>query len=565
MSVFSSSALPAATVVRLPSSRNRLSHTTAAVCALAASLSLHATDVTVQPSAGSGFVVKDATGTNERLRVQESGAINLPAVPAAPAQSQGLCISTSGQLGPCSGGTGASYTAATGLALTGTTFSVAPTYRLPQGCAANEVAQWNGTAWSCGASGALPVGAANQTLRYDASNALVANSLFQAFADGGLLASSASGSSSIPVEGPGTRLMWYPGKGAIRAGYVDGTQWDDVKIGFHSAAFGGYTTASGFASTATGFDSVASGERSTAMGWGSIASGIASTAMGGATASGGSSTAMGDGATASGTASTAMGYLTTASGEVSTAMGYSTTADGNHSTAMGSSVHTVGHTGSFIYGDAAHSGVVGNTADNQFLALAYGGVQFWTGEDPVTHVLMQGAELKPGSSSWTVLSDRNAKTAIQPVDGREVLKKVAGLPLNTWQYKTQDAKYRHMGPMAQDFYAAFQLGESDKGIDTVDADGVALAAIQGLHTLVVEFKSLFMEKSAATSVRLDEKDHEIATLRAELQAQKKEIAAQKARLAELKSLAGDLAEMKAQLADLRKLPTSATTVTLRHP
>ena len=38
-----------------------------------------------------------------------------------------------------------------------------------------------------------------------------------------------------------------------------------------------------------------------------------------------------------------------------------------------------------------------------------------------------------------------------------------------------------MGPMAQDLYAAFSLGESDTGIDTIDADGVARAAIQGVN------------------------------------------------------------------------------------
>lgn len=53
--------------------------------------------------------------------------------------------------------------------------------------------------------------------------------------------------------------------------------------------------------------------------------------------------------------------------------------------------------------------------------------------------------------------------------------------MQTWNYNSQDAAVRHLGPMAQDFKAAFGLGESDTGITTVDADGVALAAIQGLH------------------------------------------------------------------------------------
>ena len=58
------------------------------------------------------------------------------------------------------------------------------------------------------------------------------------------------------------------------------------------------------------------------------------------------------------------------------------------------------------------------------------------------------------------------------------------VPISTWNYKTQDASVRHMGPMAQDFHEAFGLGEDDKHITTVDADGVALAAIQGIHEIV---------------------------------------------------------------------------------
>ena len=55
------------------------------------------------------------------------------------------------------------------------------------------------------------------------------------------------------------------------------------------------------------------------------------------------------------------------------------------------------------------------------------------------------------------------------------------LPLTTWNYKTQEKTIRHIGPMAQDFASAFEVGEDDKHITSTDADGVALAAIQGLN------------------------------------------------------------------------------------
>ena len=53
-------------------------------------------------------------------------------------------------------------------------------------------------------------------------------------------------------------------------------------------------------------------------------------------------------------------------------------------------------------------------------------------------------------------------------------------------YKSQDPSIRHVGPMAQDFHAAFRLGEDDKHISTVDADGIALVAIQALYEIVKE-------------------------------------------------------------------------------
>jgi hypothetical protein len=87
-----------------------------------------------------------------------------------------------------------------------------------------------------------------------------------------------------------------------------------------------------------------------------------------------------------------------------------------------------------------------------------------------------------------ITSDRNAKEKFQPVNPRKVLDKVARLPITEWQYKTQEGA-RHIGPMAQDFHDAFALGHDDKHITSVDEDGVALAAIQGLNEKVNEMKS----------------------------------------------------------------------------
>jgi hypothetical protein len=89
------------------------------------------------------------------------------------------------------------------------------------------------------------------------------------------------------------------------------------------------------------------------------------------------------------------------------------------------------------------------------------------------------------SGTITGGSDRNIKEHFANVDPRQVLEKVAALPISRWNYK-EDAEVPHVGPMAQDFFAAFNVGMDDKHISMVDADGVALAAIQGLNQKVDE-------------------------------------------------------------------------------
>jgi hypothetical protein len=84
------------------------------------------------------------------------------------------------------------------------------------------------------------------------------------------------------------------------------------------------------------------------------------------------------------------------------------------------------------------------------------------------------------NGSVTPLSDRNMKENFAEIDPAQILERVANLPIQTWNYKDDDGKVRHLGPMAQDFYAAFTIGPDDKHIATVDADGVALAAIKAL-------------------------------------------------------------------------------------
>ena len=242
---------------------------------------------------------------------------------------------------------------------------------------------------------------------------------------------------------------------------------------------GGGNTASGlYAAVVGGSEALASGSGSfLGGGSGNTASGQYTTVAGGS-----ENTASGSWAVVAG------GKLNTAAGDYSSVLG------GNGNMALSSYSFAGGrqalaqHKGAFVWGDSS-PGTKHSVEADSFNVYARGGSRFFTDANGTV-----GVGVAPGSGSWSTLSDRNMKDEVTPVDSADVLARVLELPIATWRYKTQDG-VRHMGPMAQDFHAAFGLGVNEKLIDQVDPDGVALAAIQGLAA---------------------QKDEEIAALRAEL-------------------------------------------------
>ncbi|HEX9705519.1 MAG TPA: tail fiber domain-containing protein [Gemmatimonadales bacterium] len=296
----------------------------------------------------------------------------------------------------------------------------------------------------------------------------------------------------LPVTGAGVRLLWYPARASLRAGGVDGTHWDNANVGFHSTALGRNTIASADYATALGNGATANGTTALAVGSVTVASGPFSVAMGvNSTATGNtavaigndvhasalSATAIGNNITAGGAYATAMGLNVTATGVNSLALGSFTTASGDRSTAMGRNASTNLMEGSFVYGDASTvSALVTAEAPNQFTARASGGFRFRTSSDLVT-----GCDLPAGSGTFVCTSDSNRKENFRDEDGEAVLGKIAHMPIRSWNYKTRSPAVRHLGPTAQDFYAAFGLGENATTISTVDAAGVALLAIQALE------------------------------------------------------------------------------------
>ena len=100
------------------------------------------------------------------------------------------------------------------------------------------------------------------------------------------------------------------------------------------------------------------------------------------------------------------------------------------------------------------------------------------------------------------LSDRNAKQDFAPVSSSQILEKVLQLPVSEWSYKV-DAATRHVGPMGQDFYAAFNIGTDDKHIAPIDEGGVALAAIQGLNQKLEDRSRKLEMENTELKQRLD--------------------------------------------------------------
>jgi hypothetical protein len=182
------------------------------------------------------------------------------------------------------------------------------------------------------------------------------------------------------------------------------------------------------------------------------------------------------------------GYHNTAGGDYSTiGGGWQNIANGDYSFAGGYYAHAQ-HNGSFVWSDNVSASPFSSTTANQFRVRATGGAAFATAID-VNGNVTAGVHVLSGDTAWSSISDRNAKKNFQPVDSQAILEKLAAMPVQSWNYKWEsDTNTLHIGPMAQDFKAAFYPGRDDKSISTLEFDGVELAAIQGLNQKIEQQK-----------------------------------------------------------------------------
>jgi trimeric autotransporter adhesin len=163
---------------------------------------------------------------------------------------------------------------------------------------------------------------------------------------------------------------------------------------------------------------------------------------------------------------------------------------GNANTASGLNVLTNNTTGNNNTAIGAGANVSAGNLTNAtaigFAALVNASNKIRLGNTEVT--VIEGQVLP------TAPSDKNQKENFQPVDGEEVLRKIRGFELSSWNFIGHDPKkFRHYGPMAQDFFAAFghdgvgQIG-SETTINSGDMAGILMIAVQALEKRTAELK-----------------------------------------------------------------------------
>jgi len=302
--------------------------------------------------------------------------------------------------------------------------------------------------------------------------------------------------STLPAQGGGTRMLWYPQKAALRAGrlYEEDnpqtdaiftpeapTQWDEANIGNGSVALGTNVRASA--------------DHSTAFGYWSWATQV-------------SSLAAGEGNVASGAASVALGYH----------------------------AHTNARQGSFVFADRSTLDYLRAGVNHSANWRVSGGFRIFTASNLSTGLTFQsgasvsnwgqanaviststGALLTTGGV-WQNASDVARKHRFEAVDGEDILARLSVLPISRWSYKAEDESIRHLGPTSQDFRAAFGLGSDEKSIGTVDADGVALLAAQALEARSARQQreiATLKDENAALRTGLDELSARLSRLEAE--------------------------------------------------
>ncbi len=305
----------------------------------------------------------------------------------------------------------------------------------------------------------------------------------------GLLVRGTVNSGTIRALGAGVRMHWYPRKGAFRVGAAESSYWDDdgtanPKISLYSIAMGYQPRATAVASTAIGAYNQATGDYSLSL-----------------------------------------GSYSQATQSHAIAIGTQAYATGIYSIAIGSGANTNGKDGAMVVGDDAYFQTAYSAQDNSLTMRFIGGYRLWSSYPDST----AGVYMRHGQSGWSNYCDRNKKENFEPVNGEWVLGKIKNIPITKWSYKKTDPNEKYIGPMAQDFYAAFQLNGTDSlGINSISIDGVNMAGVIALEKRTSEIKATLqilidenrkLKEQLSNVSKINDELLELRKLKAELQDQ----------------------------------------------
>jgi hypothetical protein len=163
---------------------------------------------------------------------------------------------------------------------------------------------------------------------------------------------------------------------------------------------------------------------------------------------------------------------------------------GDYNTAIGANTLTSNTTGTLNTAIGAVADVAAGNLTNA-TAIGFGAIVDVSNKVRVGNTAVSVIQ---GQVAFTASSDKTQKENFQPVDGEEVLRKIRGFELSSWNFIGHDPKeFRHYGPMAQDFFAAFgqdgvgRIG-SETTINSGDMAGILMIAVQALEKRTAELK-----------------------------------------------------------------------------
>jgi Chaperone of endosialidase len=296
---------------------------------------------------------------------------------------------------------------------------------------------------------------------------------------------------------------------AGNAAVIGGGLQNHIQSGENYATIGGggYNKANGVSATIAGgyLNQVNNTDSTVGGGWGNVVSGIGSVIGGGghdgvnyaANTNAGNAAVIGGGF--SNKVQTNALYAVVGGGASNTISGRLGAIPGGDQNVASTNGFAAGHRakaidqGAFVWADATEADF-SDSGINTFNIRAAGGVVFTNGAG-------QSVSWNPGAGSWAFTSDRNAKENFKSVDALGILEKVSRLPLTEWSYRGFNE--RHVGPMAQDFHAAFPMNANDKMLNSADEAGITMAAVQGLNRKVDAETAALRAENAQLKERLN--------------------------------------------------------------